>query len=106
MSFGGFLGFGSRLIAVPVDAMVLLGQDTGGRRFHTAAAPRFPHLHGRRNDPSPCGDHREDRPRQALSLTGAEQDQAVEHVLHQPCQSPPWDQRLGVSRLARTSVTG
>ena len=27
MSFGGFLGFGSRPIAVPVDAMVLLGQD-------------------------------------------------------------------------------
>jgi len=25
MSFGGILGFGSRLIAVPVDAMVLLG---------------------------------------------------------------------------------
>jgi hypothetical protein len=25
--FGGFLGFGTRLIAVPVDAMVLLGQD-------------------------------------------------------------------------------
>ncbi len=27
MGFGGFLGFGSRPIAVPVDAMVLLGQD-------------------------------------------------------------------------------
>lgn len=27
MDFGGFLGFGSRPIAVPVDAMVLLGQD-------------------------------------------------------------------------------
>ncbi len=27
MSFGGFLGFGSRLIAVPYEAMVLLGQD-------------------------------------------------------------------------------
>lgn len=25
MSFGGFLGFGTRLIAVPLDAMVLLG---------------------------------------------------------------------------------
>ena len=27
IDFGGFLGFGSRPIAVPVDAMVLLGQD-------------------------------------------------------------------------------
>jgi hypothetical protein len=27
MTFGGFLGFGARPIAVPVDAMVLLGQD-------------------------------------------------------------------------------
>ena len=26
ISFGGFLGFGSRLIAVPLDAMVLLGE--------------------------------------------------------------------------------
>jgi hypothetical protein len=27
IDFGGFLGFGSRPIAIPVDAMVLLGQD-------------------------------------------------------------------------------
>jgi hypothetical protein len=27
MRFGGFLGLGARPIAVPVDAMVLLGQD-------------------------------------------------------------------------------
>lgn len=27
MSYGGFMGFGGRPIAVPVDAMVLLGQD-------------------------------------------------------------------------------
>lgn len=27
VDFGGFLGFGARPIAVPVDAMVLLGQD-------------------------------------------------------------------------------
>jgi hypothetical protein len=27
INFGGFLGFGARPIAVPVDAMVLLGQD-------------------------------------------------------------------------------
>jgi hypothetical protein len=27
VEFGGFLGFGARLIVVPVDAMVLLGQD-------------------------------------------------------------------------------
>jgi len=27
IDFGGFLGFGSRPIAVPIDAMVLLGQD-------------------------------------------------------------------------------
>lgn len=27
MKLGGFLGFGGRLVAVPLDAMVLLGQD-------------------------------------------------------------------------------
>jgi hypothetical protein len=27
VDFGGFLGFGARLIAVPIDAMVLLDQD-------------------------------------------------------------------------------
>jgi hypothetical protein len=27
MNFGGFYGYGGRLIAVPIDAMVLLGQD-------------------------------------------------------------------------------
>ena len=27
VDFGGFLGFGARPIAVPIDAMVLLGQD-------------------------------------------------------------------------------
>ncbi len=27
MNFGGFYGFGGRLIAVPIDAMVLLGDD-------------------------------------------------------------------------------
>lgn len=27
MNFGGFYGFGGRLIAVPIDAMVLLGED-------------------------------------------------------------------------------
>lgn len=27
MNFGGFYGYGGRLIAVPIDAMVLLGED-------------------------------------------------------------------------------
>ena len=27
IDFGGFFGFGSRLIAIPADAMVLVGQD-------------------------------------------------------------------------------
>ncbi len=27
MNFGGFYGYGGRLIAVPIDAMVLLGKD-------------------------------------------------------------------------------
>ena len=47
ISFGGFLGFGSRLIAVPLDAMVLLGDvvevaaftPSQLRGFATFAAP-------------------------------------------------------------------
>ena len=35
VDFGGFLGFGSRPIAVPVDAMVLLGQDMEIVAFRT-----------------------------------------------------------------------
>ena len=36
IDFGGFLGFGSRPIAVPKDAMVLLGQDMEIVAFKTA----------------------------------------------------------------------
>ena len=42
MSFGGFLGFGSRLIAVPIDAMVLLGQDVEVAAFTPPQLCDFP----------------------------------------------------------------
>ena len=42
MSFGGFLGFGSRLIAVPIDAMVLLGQDMEVAAFTPPQLRDFP----------------------------------------------------------------
>ena len=42
MSFGGFLGFGSRLIAVPIDAMVLLGQDMEVAAFTPPQLRAFP----------------------------------------------------------------
>jgi hypothetical protein len=42
VDFGGFLGFGSRPIAVPVDAMVLLGQDTEIVAFTPEQLRQFP----------------------------------------------------------------
>jgi hypothetical protein len=42
MAFGGFLGFRSRPIAVPVDAMVLLGQDMEIVAFTPEQLRQFP----------------------------------------------------------------
>ncbi len=42
MWFGGFLGLGERLIAVPVDAMVLVGADMEVAAFTPAALAKFP----------------------------------------------------------------
>ena len=42
INFGGFYGYGGRLIAVPVDAMVLLGQDMEVVAYTPAQLARFP----------------------------------------------------------------
>jgi hypothetical protein len=42
VDFGGFFGFGSRPIAVPVDAMVLVGQDMEIVAFTPAQLRQFP----------------------------------------------------------------
>ena len=42
IDFAGFLGFGSRPIAVPVDAMVLLGQDMEIVAFTPKQLQQFP----------------------------------------------------------------
>src|SRR5262249_49479088 len=42
VDFGGFLGSGTRPIAVPVDAMVLLGQDLEIVAFRPDQLRRFP----------------------------------------------------------------
>jgi hypothetical protein len=42
VDFGGFLGFGARPIAVPVDAMVLLGQDMEIVAFTPDQLRQFP----------------------------------------------------------------
>jgi PRC-barrel domain len=42
IDFGGFLGFGSRPIAVPVNAMVLLGQDMEVVSFTPEQLRQFP----------------------------------------------------------------
>jgi hypothetical protein len=42
VDFGGFLGFGSRPIAIPVDAMVLLGQDMEIVAFTPGQLQQFP----------------------------------------------------------------
>ncbi len=42
MDFGGFLGFGTRPIAVPIDAMVLLGRDMEVVAFAPRQLAAFP----------------------------------------------------------------
>jgi hypothetical protein len=42
IDFGGILGFGSRPIAIPVDAMVLLGQDMEIVAFTPKQLEKFP----------------------------------------------------------------
>jgi hypothetical protein len=42
MNFGGFYGYGGRLIAVPIDAMVLLGQDMEVVAYTPKQLARFP----------------------------------------------------------------
>jgi hypothetical protein len=42
VDFGGFLGFGARPIAIPVDAMVLLGQDMEIVAFTPDQLRQFP----------------------------------------------------------------
>jgi hypothetical protein len=42
VDYGGFLGFGARPIAVPVDAMVLLGQDMEIVAFTPKELRKFP----------------------------------------------------------------
>ena len=42
VDYGGFLGFGARPIAVPVDAMVLLGQDMEIVAFTPNELRKFP----------------------------------------------------------------
>ena len=42
IDLGGFSGFGSRPIAVPLDAMVLLGQDMEVVSFTPEELRRFP----------------------------------------------------------------
>jgi hypothetical protein len=42
LDFGGFLGFGARPIAVPVDAMVLVGQDMEIVAFTPEQLRQFP----------------------------------------------------------------
>ena len=42
VDFGGFLGFGSRQIGVPVDAMVLLGQDMEIVAYTPEQLQKFP----------------------------------------------------------------
>jgi hypothetical protein len=53
MSFGGFLGFGTRSIAVPVDAMVLVGQDMEVVAFTPKQLTGFPTVTGSGTTPVP-----------------------------------------------------
>jgi hypothetical protein len=54
VAYGGFLGFGARLIAVPVDAMVLLGQDMEIVAFTPAELRRFPTVTAEGGTPVPA----------------------------------------------------
>jgi hypothetical protein len=46
VAFGGLFGFGSRPIAIPVDAMVLLGRDMEVVAFSPAQLAAFPTFQG------------------------------------------------------------
>ena len=53
VNFGGFLGFGARPIAVPVDAMVLLGQDMEIVAFTPQQLRKFPTFSAAGTSPVP-----------------------------------------------------
>jgi hypothetical protein len=54
VDFGGFLGFGARPIAVPVDAMVLLGQDMEIVAFTPERLRQFPTFTAAGTSPLPA----------------------------------------------------
>ena len=54
IDFGGFLGFGTRPIAVPVDAMVLLGEDMEVVAFTPQQLRKFPTLSASGTSPVPA----------------------------------------------------
>src|SRR5271170_5276597 len=68
VDFGGFLGFGSRPIAVPVDAMVLLGQDMEIVAF-TGATSAIPDIFALRHHGRCRPNDYQSGPRQTLALT-------------------------------------
>lgn len=53
INIGGFYGYGGRLIAVPVDAMVLLGQDMEVVAYTPAQLARFPTFSAQSTQPVP-----------------------------------------------------
>ena len=53
IDFGGFLGFGTRSIAVPMDAMVLLGQDMEVVAFTPQQLQEFPTFSASDTSPLP-----------------------------------------------------
>jgi hypothetical protein len=73
INFGGFLGFGSRLIAVPVDAMVLLGQDMEIVAFMPKQPQQFPTFSPSGTSDVPDDTITKSRSRETLSLTIGEQ---------------------------------
>ena len=54
IDFGGFLGFGTRPIAVPVDAMVLLGEDMEVVAFTPQQLRKFPTFSASGTSPVPA----------------------------------------------------
>ncbi|MCA7119530.1 MAG: PRC-barrel domain-containing protein [Acidibrevibacterium sp.] len=53
VAYGGFLGFGARPIAVPIDAMVLLGQDMEIVAYTPEALNHFPTFSAAGSTPLP-----------------------------------------------------
>ena len=53
VNYGGFLGFGARPIAVPVDGMVLLGQDMEIVAFTPQQLAKFPTFDAAGTSPVP-----------------------------------------------------